>query len=119
MLTAPTPAQIESVVHDKIRAVLAERVGEVGPPVRQRKAQRNARPHLARPGVSRGRIGSGAWRRSICQARFDHQRPIGGGPRAGLSAGVLSGARSAAAEDDAIAAAVKRAQTRRARRERR
>jgi acyl carrier protein len=30
MLTAPTLAQIESVVHDRIRAVLAERVGEVG-----------------------------------------------------------------------------------------
>ena len=31
MLTAPTLAQIECVVHDRIRAVLAERVGEVGP----------------------------------------------------------------------------------------
>jgi acyl carrier protein len=30
MLTAPTLAQIESTVHDKIRAVLAERVGAVG-----------------------------------------------------------------------------------------
>jgi acyl carrier protein len=29
MLTAPTLAQIETVVHDRIRAVLAERVGEV------------------------------------------------------------------------------------------
>jgi acyl carrier protein len=29
MLTAPTLAQIESIVHDRIRAVLAERVGEV------------------------------------------------------------------------------------------
>jgi acyl carrier protein len=30
MLTAPTPAQIEAIVHDRVRAVLAERVGEVG-----------------------------------------------------------------------------------------
>lgn len=30
MLTAPTLAQIESIVHGRIRAVLAERVGEVG-----------------------------------------------------------------------------------------
>jgi acyl carrier protein len=29
MLTAPTPAQIEAIVHDRIRAVLAERVGGV------------------------------------------------------------------------------------------
>ena len=29
MLTALTPAQIESIVHDRIRAVLAERVGEL------------------------------------------------------------------------------------------
>jgi acyl carrier protein len=29
MLTAPTLAQIESIVHDRIRAVVAERVGEV------------------------------------------------------------------------------------------
>ena len=29
MLTAPTLAQIESIVHGRIRAVLAERVGEV------------------------------------------------------------------------------------------
>lgn len=29
MLTAPTPAQIESIVHGRIRAVLAERVGDV------------------------------------------------------------------------------------------
>lgn len=30
MLTAPTLAQIESVVHERIRALLAERAGEVG-----------------------------------------------------------------------------------------
>ena len=30
MLTAPTIAQIESIVHGRIRAALAERVGEVG-----------------------------------------------------------------------------------------
>jgi acyl carrier protein len=30
MLTAPTPAQIESIVHEKIRVILAERVGAVG-----------------------------------------------------------------------------------------
>src|SRR5262245_8975187 len=30
MLTAPTTAQIESIVHGRIRAALAERVGEVG-----------------------------------------------------------------------------------------
>ena len=30
MLSAPTAAQIESIVHGRIRAVLAERVGEVG-----------------------------------------------------------------------------------------
>jgi acyl carrier protein len=30
MLTAPTLAQIESIVHGRIRAVLAERGGEVG-----------------------------------------------------------------------------------------
>jgi acyl carrier protein len=30
VLTAPTLAQIESIVHCRIRAVLAERVGEVG-----------------------------------------------------------------------------------------
>src|SRR5215813_7790876 len=59
-------------------------------PVRHRTAQRNTRPQLARLGVSRGRIGSRAWRRSICQARFDHKRPIGRGPGAGLSAGTFS-----------------------------
>jgi hypothetical protein len=30
MLSAPTLAEIESVVHGRIRALLAERVGEVG-----------------------------------------------------------------------------------------
>ena len=30
MLTAPTPAKIESIVHGRIRAVLAERAVEVG-----------------------------------------------------------------------------------------
>ncbi len=30
MLTSPTLAQIESIVHDRIQAILAERVGEVG-----------------------------------------------------------------------------------------
>jgi acyl carrier protein len=30
MLTAPTLMQVESIVHARIRAVLAERVGEVG-----------------------------------------------------------------------------------------
>jgi acyl carrier protein len=30
MLTAPTPARIESIVHDKIRAVLEERGGAAG-----------------------------------------------------------------------------------------
>jgi acyl carrier protein len=29
MLTAPTPAQIEAIVHDKVRAVLTERGGAV------------------------------------------------------------------------------------------
>ena len=92
MLTAPTPAQIESTVHDKIRAILADARQSGRPPFGGGEAQRNARPQLARFGVSRGRIGSGAWRRSVCQARFDYERPIGGRPRAGLSEGVLSGA---------------------------
>src|SRR5215470_11848699 len=60
------------------------------PLLRYRQAQRNARPQFARLGVSRGRIGSRAWRRSVCQARFDHKRPIGRGPRTGLSAGAFS-----------------------------
>jgi hypothetical protein len=31
MLTAPTLAQIHFIIHERIRAILAERVGEVGP----------------------------------------------------------------------------------------
>ena len=44
MLTAPTLAQIESIVHGRIRAVLAERVGEVGAscPAPTSSAQRSA-----------------------------------------------------------------------------
>src|SRR5215510_11140465 len=35
-------------------------------------------------------MGSRAWRRSICKARFDHQRPVGRRPRVRLSAGAFS-----------------------------
>lgn len=119
MLTAPTPAQIESVVHDKIRAVLAERVGEVG--------------SLSGADKLSATLGLSSLDLAFLVAELEAE--LGVDPFAKLvsitsvrSVGDLVQAYQQAffpelvrggGADDAIATAVKRAQTRRARRERR
>jgi len=92
VLTTPTLAQVELVVHGRIRQVLAER-GEEIPPLA------GAEKLSATLGLSsldlallvaelEAELGVDPFR----EARFNHQRPIGERPRAGLSTGVLSGA---------------------------
>jgi acyl carrier protein len=118
MLTAPTPAQIESIVHDKIRAVLAERVGEVG--------------RLSGAEKLGATLGLTSLDLAFLVAELEAE--LGVDPFAKLvsitsvrSVGDLVQAYQQAffpelasgGEDVSIAAAVKRAQTRRARRERR
>jgi acyl carrier protein len=117
MLTAPTLAQIESVVHAGIRAVLEERVGAVGPLTGGEKLNAT--------------LGLTSLDLALLVAELEAE--LGTDPFAKLvpitsvqSVGDLVRAYQQAffpelrrgAEDDAIASAVKRAQTRRARRER-
>ena len=118
MLTAPTPAQIESIVHDKIRAVLAERVGEVG-------SLSGADKLSATLGLSsldlaflvaelEAELGVDPFAKLVS---ITSVRSVGDLVQAYQQAFFPELARGGA--DDAIATAVKRAQTRRARRERR
>lgn len=118
MLTAPTPAQIESIVHDKIRAVLAERVGEVG-------SLSGADKLSATLGLSsldlaflvaelEAELGVDPFAKLVS---ITSVRSVGDLVHAYQQAFFPELARGGA--DDAIATAVKRAQTRRARRERR
>ena len=115
MLTAPTLAQIESIVHGRIRAVLAERVGEF---VRLSGSEKLS-----------ATLGLSSLDLAFLVAELEAE--LGVDPFAKLvsitsvrSVGDLVRAYQQAffpelqrREDDAIAAAVKRAQTRRARRE--
>jgi len=117
MLTAPTLGQIESIVHGRIRAALADRVGEVGPLsgteklsatlglssldlaflVSELEAELGVDPFAKLVSITRGRSVEDLVR--AYQQAFFPELQRGG-------------------EDDAIAAAVERAETRRARRER-
>jgi acyl carrier protein len=118
MLTAPTLAQIESVVHGRLRALLEERVGEVG--------------HLSGTDKLSATLGLSSLDLAILVAELEAE--LGVDPFAKLVS--ITSVRSVedlvrayqqaffpelqrGGEDDAIAAAVKRAETRRARRERR
>jgi acyl carrier protein len=118
MLTAPTLAQIHSIIHDRIRAVLVERVGEVGP-------LSGAEKLSATLGLSS---------LDLAFLVADLEAELGVDPFAKLvsitsvrSVEDLVGAYQQAffpelrrdAEDDVTAAAVKRAETRRARSKRR
>ena len=122
MLTAPTLAQIESIVHGRIRAVLAERVGEVG-------GLSGADKLSATLGLSS--LGLSSLDLAFLVAELEAE--LGVDPFAKLvpitsvrSVGDLVRAYQQAffpelqrgGGDDAIAAAVERAETRRARRER-
>jgi acyl carrier protein len=118
MLTSLTPAQIEAIVHGRIRAVLAERNGEVGPLsstdklsatlgltsldlaflVAELEAELGVDPFAKLVSITRVRSVDDLVR-AYQQAFFPESRSSG--------------------KDDAVAAAVKRAETRRARRGRR
>jgi acyl carrier protein len=118
MLTSPTRMQIESIVHGRIRAVLAERVGEVGPLsgtdklsatlalssldlaflVAELEAELGVDPFAKLVSITSVRSVEDLVR-AYQQAFFPELQRRG--------------------EDDAVAAGVKRAQARRARRERR
>jgi len=118
MLTAPTLAQIESIVHGRIRAVLAERVGEVA--------------HLSGTDKLSATLGLSSLDLAFVVAELEAE--LGVDPFAKLvsitsvrSVGDLVRAYQQAlfpelrrtGEDDTIATAVKRAHIRRARRKRR
>ena len=115
MLTTPTLGQIESIVHERIGALLAERAGEVG--------------HLSGNEKLSATLGLSSLDLALLVAELEAQ--LGVDPFAKLVS--ITSVRSVddlvrayqqaffpelqRREDDAIAAAVKRAQTRRARRE--
>jgi acyl carrier protein len=118
MLSAPTLAEIESVVHGRIRALLAERVGEVG--------------LLSGSEKLNATLGLSSLDLAFLVAEFEAELRID--PFVKLVS--ITSVRSVAdlvrayqqaffpelqrgGEDNAIATAVKRAQIRRARRERR
>jgi acyl carrier protein len=118
VLTAPTLAQIEAIVHGRIRAVLAERVGKVA--------------RLSGTDKLSATLGLSSLDLAFLVAELEAE--LGVDPFAKLvsitsvrSVGDLVRAYQQAlfpelyrgGEDDAIAAAVNRAQTRRARRKRR
>jgi acyl carrier protein len=117
MLTAPTLAQIESIVHDRIRAVLAERAGEVG----------------SLSGADKLNATLGLSSLDLAFLVADLEAELGVDPFAKLVS--ITSVRTVddlvrayqqtffpqlqrGGEDEAMAAAVKRAETRRARRER-
>jgi acyl carrier protein len=114
MLTTPTLAQIESIVHGRIRAVLAERVGEI--------------PRLSGAEKLSATLGLSSLDLAVLVAELEAE--LGVDPFAKLVS--ITSVQSVAdlvrayqqaffpelqrgGEDDAIAAAVKRAQTRRTR----
>jgi acyl carrier protein len=116
MLTAPTLAQIESIVHDRIRALLAERGSEV--------------VHLSGADKLNATLGLSSLDLAFLLAELEAE--LGVDPFAKLVS--ITSIRSVedlvrayqqtffpelqhSGEDDAMAAAVKRAETRRARRE--
>ena len=118
MLTAPTLAQIESIVHARIRAVLAERAGEVG--------------HLSGADKLSATLGLSSLDLAFLVADLEAELAVD--PFAKLVS--ITSVRSVEdlvrayqqaffpelqrrGEDDAVAAGAKRAQARRARRERR
>jgi acyl carrier protein len=118
MLTGPTLAQIESVVHNRIRAVLAERGGKVA----------------SLSGTEKLNATLGLTSLDLAFLVAELEAELGVDPFAKLVS--ITSVRSVAelvrayqqalfpklqrgGEDDTIAMAVKRAQTRRARRERR
>jgi acyl carrier protein len=118
MLTAPTLAQIESIVHGRIRAAVAERAGEAGP--------------LSGSEKLGSTLGLSSLDLAFLVAELEAE--LGVDPFAKLVS--ITSVRSVAdlvrayqqvffpelrrsGEDDAIAAATERARTRRARRERR
>jgi acyl carrier protein len=118
MLTAPTLAQIEGIVHDRIGAVLAERVGEV--------------PRLSGTENLSATLGLGSLDLAFLVAQLEAElgvdpfaklasitsvRTVGDLVRAYQEAFFPELQRDGSAH--AIAAAIKRAQTRRARRKRR
>ena len=118
MLTAPTLVEIESIVHGRICAILAERGGEVG--------------HLSGTEKLNATLGLSSLDLAFLVAELEAE--LGVDPFAKLvsitsvrSVGDLVQAYQQAlfpqlqrgGDDHAIAAAVKRAQTRRARKERR
>ena|SRR5437588_1751726 len=118
MLTMPTLAQIESIVHGRIRAVLAARVGEIGP-------LSGAEKLSATLGLSsldlaflvaelEAELGVDPFAKLVS---ITSVQSIADLVRAYQQAFFPEFQRSGA--DDAIATAVRRAQTRRARRERR
>ena len=117
MLTTPTPGQIESIVHERIRAVLAVRGGEVG--------RLSGREKLS------ATLGLSSLDLALLVAELEAQ--LGVDPFAKLVS--ITSVRSVddlvrayqqalfpelqRREDDTVTAAVKRAQTRRARTKRR
>jgi len=118
MLTAPTLTQIESIVHDRIRAVLAERAGEVA--------------RLSGTDKLSATLGLSSLDLAFLVAELEAE--LGVDPFAKLVS--ITSVRSVedlvrayqqavfpelqrSGEEDAIAAAVKRAQTRRTRRKQR
>ena len=118
MLTAPTLGQIESIVHERIRAILAERAGEVA--------------HLSGSEKLSATLGLSSLDLALLVAELEAQ--LGVDPFAKLvsitsvrSVGDLVRAYQQAlfpelergGDEHAVAAAVKRAQTRRTRRKRR
>ena len=117
MLTAPTLGQVESIVHEHIRAILAERAGEV--------------PHLSGSEKLSATLGLSSLDLALLVAELEAQ--LGVDPFSKLVS--ITSVRSVddlvrayqqaffpeleRREDHAITAAVKRAQTRRARTKRR
>ena len=118
MLTARTPAQIESTVHDGIRAVLAERVGEVG---RLSGADKlNATLGLTSLDLAflvaelEAELGVDPFAKLVSITSVRSVEDLVQAYQQALFPEIARGR-----EDDAIAAGVKRAQTRRTRREER
>jgi acyl carrier protein len=118
VLTTPTLAQIESIVHGRIRAALAERIGEVGPLSGTEKL--NATLGLSSLDLAflvsdlEAELGVDPFAKLVSITRI---RSVEDLVRAYQQAFFPELQRDG--EADAIVAAVKRAETRRARRERR
>ena len=111
MLTAPTLAQIESIVHGRIRALLAERVGEFGSEKLSATLGLSSLDLAFLVAELEAELGVDPFAKLVS---ITSVRSVGDLVRAYQQAFFPELQRR---EDDAIAAAVKRAQTRRARRE--